>query len=173
MNVTPPIQAVDQDRNIQPPSDRPGILYSILIGRCLNSDLGCQKGAPTTTSFFKHKQKAEARLLILQREIALPKRMRCRMHFESAGLKMSHYFAVANPSMKARRLIDLPLSFFLPRQACILCRVLLTKQQHSRAQAPSAYQPRAAPAIRLGNQGNESNLETNFYTEYVQKIMSK
>uniref|UniRef100_A0A3Q3RC81 Protocadherin-15 n=1 Tax=Monopterus albus TaxID=43700 RepID=A0A3Q3RC81_MONAL len=32
LNVTPPIQAVDQDRNIQPPSDRPGILYSILIG---------------------------------------------------------------------------------------------------------------------------------------------
>ncbi|KAM9462144.1 protocadherin-15-like [Clarias gariepinus] len=32
VNVTPPIQAVDQDRNIQPPSDRPGILYSILLG---------------------------------------------------------------------------------------------------------------------------------------------
>ncbi|XP_025770764.1 protocadherin-15 [Puma concolor] len=30
--VTPPIQAVDQDRNIQPPADRPGILYSILVG---------------------------------------------------------------------------------------------------------------------------------------------
>uniref|UniRef100_A0A3B5L921 Cadherin domain-containing protein n=1 Tax=Xiphophorus couchianus TaxID=32473 RepID=A0A3B5L921_9TELE len=33
LNVTPPIQAVDQDRNIQPPSDRPGILYSVLIGK--------------------------------------------------------------------------------------------------------------------------------------------
>ncbi|XP_037546821.1 protocadherin-15 [Nematolebias whitei] len=33
LNVTPSIQAVDQDRNIQPPSDRPGILYSILIGK--------------------------------------------------------------------------------------------------------------------------------------------
>ncbi|XP_078135215.1 protocadherin-15b [Sander vitreus] len=33
VNVTPPIQAVDQDRNLQPPSDRPGILYSILIGK--------------------------------------------------------------------------------------------------------------------------------------------
>ncbi|XP_042623145.1 protocadherin-15b isoform X2 [Cyprinus carpio] len=33
VNVTPSIQAVDQDRNIQPPSDRPGILYSILIGK--------------------------------------------------------------------------------------------------------------------------------------------
>ncbi|XP_075469049.1 protocadherin-15 isoform X1 [Ascaphus truei] len=32
INVTPPIQAVDQDRNIQPLSDRPDILYSILIG---------------------------------------------------------------------------------------------------------------------------------------------
>ncbi|XP_012985662.2 protocadherin-15 isoform X2 [Melopsittacus undulatus] len=32
ITVTPPIQAVDQDRNIQPPSDRPGILYSILVG---------------------------------------------------------------------------------------------------------------------------------------------
>lgn len=33
LNVTPAIQAVDQDRNIQPPSDRPGILYSILLGK--------------------------------------------------------------------------------------------------------------------------------------------
>uniref|UniRef100_A0A8C6YDL1 Protocadherin related 15 n=1 Tax=Naja naja TaxID=35670 RepID=A0A8C6YDL1_NAJNA len=32
INVTPPIQAIDQDRNIQPASDRPGILYSILVG---------------------------------------------------------------------------------------------------------------------------------------------
>ncbi|XP_058399415.1 protocadherin-15 isoform X9 [Diceros bicornis minor] len=30
--VTPPIQAIDQDQNIQPPADRPGILYSILVG---------------------------------------------------------------------------------------------------------------------------------------------
>ncbi|KAJ7987761.1 hypothetical protein DPEC_G00329850 [Dallia pectoralis] len=33
VNVTPEIQAVDQDRNIQPPSERPQILYSILIGK--------------------------------------------------------------------------------------------------------------------------------------------
>lgn len=39
VNVTPPIQAVDQDRNIQPPSDRPGILYSILIGRSPSGSL--------------------------------------------------------------------------------------------------------------------------------------
>ncbi|XP_042192779.1 protocadherin-15b [Callorhinchus milii] len=32
VNVTPPILAVDQDRNIQPADDRPGILFSILIG---------------------------------------------------------------------------------------------------------------------------------------------
>uniref|UniRef100_F6WJ16 Protocadherin-15 n=1 Tax=Ornithorhynchus anatinus TaxID=9258 RepID=F6WJ16_ORNAN len=32
VSVTPPIQAIDQDRNIQPPSDRPGILYFILVG---------------------------------------------------------------------------------------------------------------------------------------------
>uniref|UniRef100_A0A7N8XB14 Protocadherin-related 15a n=1 Tax=Mastacembelus armatus TaxID=205130 RepID=A0A7N8XB14_9TELE len=32
LNVTPPIRAVDMDRNIQPPSDRPGILYYILVG---------------------------------------------------------------------------------------------------------------------------------------------
>uniref|UniRef100_A0A3Q3W9N3 Protocadherin-15 n=1 Tax=Mola mola TaxID=94237 RepID=A0A3Q3W9N3_MOLML len=32
LNVTPPIKAVDMDRNIQPPSDRPGILYYILVG---------------------------------------------------------------------------------------------------------------------------------------------
>jgi hypothetical protein len=37
VNVTPIIQAVDQDRNIQPPSERPGILYSILIGRYLST----------------------------------------------------------------------------------------------------------------------------------------
>lgn len=35
LNVTPPIRAVDMDRNIQPPSDRPGILYYILVGRFL------------------------------------------------------------------------------------------------------------------------------------------
>lgn len=33
LNMSPPIRAVDQDRNIQPPSDRPGILYFILVGR--------------------------------------------------------------------------------------------------------------------------------------------
>ncbi|XP_070833158.1 protocadherin-15-like [Chaetodon trifascialis] len=32
LNVTPSIRAVDMDRNIQPPSDRPGILYYILVG---------------------------------------------------------------------------------------------------------------------------------------------
>ncbi|XP_069097078.1 protocadherin-15 [Pleurodeles waltl] len=32
INVTPPIRAADQDRDIQPPSDRPGILFSILVG---------------------------------------------------------------------------------------------------------------------------------------------
>ncbi|XP_060097226.1 protocadherin-15 isoform X3 [Heteronotia binoei] len=32
ISVMPPIQAIDQDRNIQPPSDRPGILYFILVG---------------------------------------------------------------------------------------------------------------------------------------------
>ncbi|XP_053840444.1 protocadherin-15 isoform X8 [Vidua macroura] len=32
ISVTPPIRAIDQDRNIQPPSERPGILYSILVG---------------------------------------------------------------------------------------------------------------------------------------------
>uniref|UniRef100_A0A8C1LT36 Protocadherin-related 15a n=1 Tax=Cyprinus carpio TaxID=7962 RepID=A0A8C1LT36_CYPCA len=33
LNVTPPIRAIDQDRNIQPPSDRPGILYFLLVGQ--------------------------------------------------------------------------------------------------------------------------------------------
>lgn len=33
LNVTPAIRAVDMDRNIQPPSDRPGILYYILVGK--------------------------------------------------------------------------------------------------------------------------------------------
>ncbi|XP_035029147.2 protocadherin-15 isoform X4 [Hippoglossus stenolepis] len=32
LNVTPSIRAVDMDRNIQPPSDRPGIHYFILVG---------------------------------------------------------------------------------------------------------------------------------------------
>lgn len=35
LNVTPAIRAVDMDRNIQPPSDRPGILYYVLVGRFL------------------------------------------------------------------------------------------------------------------------------------------
>uniref|UniRef100_A0A8C3G1A1 Protocadherin-15 n=1 Tax=Cyclopterus lumpus TaxID=8103 RepID=A0A8C3G1A1_CYCLU len=33
LNVTPAIGAVDMDRNIQPPSDRPRIIYYILVGR--------------------------------------------------------------------------------------------------------------------------------------------
>ena len=33
LNVTPAIRAVDMDGNIQPPSNRPGILYFILVGR--------------------------------------------------------------------------------------------------------------------------------------------
>uniref|UniRef100_A0AAV2JJ64 Cadherin domain-containing protein n=1 Tax=Knipowitschia caucasica TaxID=637954 RepID=A0AAV2JJ64_KNICA len=33
LNVTPEIRAVDMDQNIQPPSDRPRILYSILLGQ--------------------------------------------------------------------------------------------------------------------------------------------
>ncbi|XP_051770927.1 protocadherin-15b isoform X2 [Ctenopharyngodon idella] len=53
VNVTPPIQAVDQDRNIQPPSDRPGILYSILIG----------KPAPYAQYFSLNRTTAELQLL--------------------------------------------------------------------------------------------------------------
>ncbi|XP_048026148.1 protocadherin-15-like isoform X3 [Megalobrama amblycephala] len=53
VNVTPPIQAVDQDRNIQPPSDRPGILYSILIG----------KPAPYAEYFSLNRTTAELQLL--------------------------------------------------------------------------------------------------------------
>ncbi|KAF3842012.1 hypothetical protein F7725_023963 [Dissostichus mawsoni] len=37
LNVTPAIRAVDMDRNIQPPSDRPNILYYILVGRSSSS----------------------------------------------------------------------------------------------------------------------------------------
>uniref|UniRef100_A0A673ZUS0 Protocadherin-related 15a n=1 Tax=Salmo trutta TaxID=8032 RepID=A0A673ZUS0_SALTR len=33
LGVTPPIRAVDMDRNIQPPSKRPGIHYYILVGQ--------------------------------------------------------------------------------------------------------------------------------------------
>ena len=33
LNVTPAIRAEDMDRNIQPPSNRPRILYFILVGR--------------------------------------------------------------------------------------------------------------------------------------------
>ncbi|KAK9965149.1 hypothetical protein ABG768_004258, partial [Culter alburnus] len=53
VNVTPPIQAVDQDRNIQPPSDRPGILYSILIG----------KPAPYAEYFSLNRTTAELQLM--------------------------------------------------------------------------------------------------------------
>ncbi|KAI7805139.1 putative protocadherin-related 15a [Triplophysa rosa] len=53
LNVTPPIRAVDQDRNIQPPSDRPGILYFILLGQ-----------PPAYPEFFSlNKSTAELRLL--------------------------------------------------------------------------------------------------------------
>ncbi|XP_051522633.1 protocadherin-15-like [Myxocyprinus asiaticus] len=55
VNVTPPIQAVDQDRNIQPPPDRPGIMYSILIG----------KPASYAEYFSLNRTTAELRLLRL------------------------------------------------------------------------------------------------------------
>uniref|UniRef100_A0A3Q2DHS4 Protocadherin-15 n=1 Tax=Cyprinodon variegatus TaxID=28743 RepID=A0A3Q2DHS4_CYPVA len=54
LNVTPPIQAVDQDRNIQPPSDRPGILYSILIGK------------PTSYAEYFSLNKTTAELMLLK-----------------------------------------------------------------------------------------------------------
>uniref|UniRef100_A0AAY4C2G2 Cadherin domain-containing protein n=1 Tax=Denticeps clupeoides TaxID=299321 RepID=A0AAY4C2G2_9TELE len=53
LNVTPPIRSIDQDRNIQPPSDRPKILFSILVGQ------------PTAYRdyFFLNQSTAELRLL--------------------------------------------------------------------------------------------------------------
>ncbi|KAG7271050.1 hypothetical protein CRUP_005899 [Coryphaenoides rupestris] len=52
VNVTPPIQAVDQDRNIQPPSDRPGILYSILIVFAVISHIFQQNNSDSTKNLF-------------------------------------------------------------------------------------------------------------------------
>ncbi|KAG7511495.1 protocadherin-15 isoform X5 [Solea senegalensis] len=54
LNVTPPIRAVDMDRNIQPPSDRPGILYFILVGH------------PVTYSQYFSLNQTTAELRVLQ-----------------------------------------------------------------------------------------------------------
>uniref|UniRef100_A0A8C4HB23 Protocadherin-15 n=1 Tax=Dicentrarchus labrax TaxID=13489 RepID=A0A8C4HB23_DICLA len=54
LNVTPPIRAVDMDRNIQPPSDRPGILYYILVGH------------PVTYSEYFTLNRTTAELRVLQ-----------------------------------------------------------------------------------------------------------
>ncbi|XP_023818761.1 protocadherin-15 isoform X4 [Oryzias latipes] len=54
LNVTPPIGAVDMDRNIQPPSDRPGILYSILVGQ------------PATYAEYFSLNRSTAELLVLK-----------------------------------------------------------------------------------------------------------
>ncbi|KAM3863277.1 protocadherin-15-like [Diretmus argenteus] len=54
LNVTPPIQAVDMDRNIQPPSDRPEILYYILVGH------------PVTYSEYFSLNKTTAELRVLK-----------------------------------------------------------------------------------------------------------
>ncbi|XP_061645616.1 protocadherin-15-like isoform X3 [Phyllopteryx taeniolatus] len=54
LNVTPPIRAVDMDRNIQPPSDRPGVLYFILVGH------------PATYPQYFSLNKTTAELRILQ-----------------------------------------------------------------------------------------------------------
>uniref|UniRef100_A0A3Q1FD86 Protocadherin-15 n=1 Tax=Acanthochromis polyacanthus TaxID=80966 RepID=A0A3Q1FD86_9TELE len=54
LNVTPPVRAVDMDRNIQPPSDRPGILYYILVGQ------------PATYAEYFSLNKTTAELLVLQ-----------------------------------------------------------------------------------------------------------
>uniref|UniRef100_H3C5M5 Protocadherin-15 n=1 Tax=Tetraodon nigroviridis TaxID=99883 RepID=H3C5M5_TETNG len=54
LNVTPLIRAVDMDRNIQPPSDRPGILYYILVGH------------PATYAEYFSLNKTTAELRVLQ-----------------------------------------------------------------------------------------------------------
>uniref|UniRef100_A0AAQ4Q911 Protocadherin-15 n=1 Tax=Gasterosteus aculeatus aculeatus TaxID=481459 RepID=A0AAQ4Q911_GASAC len=54
LNVTPAIRAVDMDRNIQPPSDRPTILYYILVGQ------------PVTYPAFFSLNKTTAELRVLQ-----------------------------------------------------------------------------------------------------------
>ncbi|XP_061767767.1 protocadherin-15a isoform X1 [Nerophis ophidion] len=54
LNVTPPIRAVDMDRNIQPPSDRPGVLYHILVGH------------PATYPKYFSLNKSTAELRVLQ-----------------------------------------------------------------------------------------------------------
>ncbi|XP_049337056.1 protocadherin-15a isoform X2 [Astyanax mexicanus] len=54
LNVTPQIRAVDQDRNIQPPSDRPGILYYILVGQ------------PSVYAEYFSLNRSTAELLVLQ-----------------------------------------------------------------------------------------------------------
>lgn len=54
LNVTPPIRAVDMDQNIQPPSDRPNILYFILVGQ------------PNTYAQYFSLNKTTAELLVLQ-----------------------------------------------------------------------------------------------------------
>ncbi|XP_070697241.1 protocadherin-15-like [Pempheris klunzingeri] len=54
LNVTPAIKAVDMDRNIQPPSDRPGILYYILVGH------------PVTYSEYFTLNRTTAELRVLQ-----------------------------------------------------------------------------------------------------------
>ncbi|XP_062422490.1 protocadherin-15-like isoform X1 [Pungitius pungitius] len=54
LNVTPAIQAVDMDRNIQPPSDRPAILYYILVGQ------------PVTYPAFFSLNRTTAELRVLQ-----------------------------------------------------------------------------------------------------------
>ncbi|KAA8581557.1 hypothetical protein FQN60_003138, partial [Etheostoma spectabile] len=61
VNVTPPIQAVDQDRNLQPPSDRPGILYSILI--VLTVSLS---GKPVSYAEYFSLNRTTAELLLLK-----------------------------------------------------------------------------------------------------------
>uniref|UniRef100_A0A674CIV0 Protocadherin-related 15a n=1 Tax=Salmo trutta TaxID=8032 RepID=A0A674CIV0_SALTR len=54
LGVTPPIRAVDMDRNIQPPSKRPGIHYYILVGQ------------PSTYSEYFSLNRTTAALLLLK-----------------------------------------------------------------------------------------------------------
>ncbi|KAJ8014000.1 hypothetical protein DPEC_G00035680 [Dallia pectoralis] len=54
LEVIPPISAVDMDRNIQPPSDRPGIFYFILVGQ------------PSTFPEYFSLNKTTAELLLLK-----------------------------------------------------------------------------------------------------------
>lgn len=128
LNVTPPIRAVDMDRNIQPPSDRPGILYYILVGRSFTF----------TSSLF---------LLILG----------YLGWSVNDALTSEFYSGFCECILKCSESKSVTILILFCRSSSHISRLFLSKQNHCRATCSAAYQQRLVSKVYTHHQGKEAH----------------